>query len=179
MCLEEMTGKKVTHGAIFHHGSRRRREVEITSALRQQVEEITAAVRALLKFDALLPPVNDERCRHCSLNEICQPEALAETEKLHALREHLFDPGDNLAGGSVEGIRMKLQQIEQEALQLTEEERAELAKKLLLSLDSPSEAEIREDWLTEAYLRARDLDEGKVQPIPAEEVRRKAKALLR
>ena len=74
---------------------------------------------------------------------------------------------------------MKLQQIEQEALQLTEEERAELAKKLLLSLDSPSEAEIREDWLTEAYSRARDLDEGKVQPIPAEEVRRKAKALLR
>lgn len=74
---------------------------------------------------------------------------------------------------------MKLQQIEQEALQLTEVERAELAKKLLLSLDSPSEAEIQEDWLAEAYLRARDLDEGKVQPIPAEEVRRKAKALLR
>jgi len=74
---------------------------------------------------------------------------------------------------------MKLQQIEQEALQLTEVERAELAKKLLLSLDSPSEAEIREDWLTEACNRARDLDEGKVQPIPAEEVRRKAKALLR
>ena len=74
---------------------------------------------------------------------------------------------------------MKLQQIEQEALQLTEEERAELAKKLLLSLDAPCEAEIREDWLTEAYNRARDLDEGKVQPIPAEEVRRKAKAWLR
>ena len=74
---------------------------------------------------------------------------------------------------------MKLQQIEQEALRLTEEERAELAKKLLLSLDSPSEAEIREDWLMEAYNRARDLDEGKVQPVPAEEVRRKAKALLR
>lgn len=74
---------------------------------------------------------------------------------------------------------MKLQQIEQEALQLTEEERAELAKKLLLSLDSPSEAEAREDWLTEACHRARDLNEGNVQPISAEEVRRKAKALLR
>lgn len=95
MCLEEMTGKKVTHGAIYHHGSRRRREVEITDALRKQVEETTAAVRALLKSGVLPPPVNDERCRHCSLNEICQPEALAETEKLHALREHLYDPGDN------------------------------------------------------------------------------------
>lgn len=65
------------------------------------------------------------------------------------------------------------------ASQLTEEERAELIKKLLLSLDSPSESEIREDWLTEVCNRARDLDEGKVQPIPAEEVRRKAKTLLR
>jgi putative addiction module component (TIGR02574 family) len=62
---------------------------------------------------------------------------------------------------------------------LTEAERAELAKKLLLSLDSPSETEIREDWLTEAVHRACDLDEGKVQPVSAEEVRRKAKALFR
>ena len=74
---------------------------------------------------------------------------------------------------------MKLQQIEREAFRLTEEGQAELAKKLLLSLDSSSEAEIREDWLTEAYNRARDLDEGKVQPVPAEEVRGKANALLR
>ena len=95
MCLEEMTGKKVTHGAIYHHGSRRRREVEITGALRKQVEETTAAVRALLKSGVLPPPVNDERCRHCSLNEICQPEAMTDKNKLHALREHLFDPDDN------------------------------------------------------------------------------------
>lgn len=74
---------------------------------------------------------------------------------------------------------MKLQQIENEALQLSEEERAELAQKLLLSLDSPSENEIEEDWLVEAQRRARELDEGVVQPISAEEVRRKARALLR
>jgi putative addiction module component (TIGR02574 family) len=73
---------------------------------------------------------------------------------------------------------MKPQQSEQEALQLTEEERAELAKKLLPSLDSLSEAEIREDWLTEAYNRASDLDEGKVRAISAEEVRRKASSLV-
>jgi putative addiction module component (TIGR02574 family) len=74
---------------------------------------------------------------------------------------------------------MKLKQIEQEALQLTEDERAKLAQTLLLSLDAPSDTEIAQDWLAEAYRRARDLDEGIVQPISAEEVRRKAKALLR
>lgn len=74
---------------------------------------------------------------------------------------------------------MNLKQIEEEALQLSEEERAELAQKILLSLDTPSQKEIEEDWLVEAHRRARELDEGVVQPIPAEEVRRKAQALLR
>jgi putative addiction module component (TIGR02574 family) len=74
---------------------------------------------------------------------------------------------------------MKLNQIEAEALNLSGEERAELAQKLLLSLDTPSEEEIAEDWVMEAQRRARELDEGLVQAIPAEEVRRKAQALLR
>lgn len=74
---------------------------------------------------------------------------------------------------------MNLQEIKREALHLPEDERAELAQSLLLSLDSPTEQEISEDWLLEASHRARELDEGHVQPIPAEEVRRKAKSLLR
>ena len=92
MCLEEMTGKPVRHGAIYHHTSRRRREVEITDALKQQVVETVAAVRALLSSKVLPPPVNDQRCPQCSLREICQPEALAATGKLHRLRDGLFDP---------------------------------------------------------------------------------------
>ncbi|MCB0058902.1 MAG: CRISPR-associated protein Cas4, partial [Caldilineaceae bacterium] len=39
MCLEEMLGRPVTHGAIYHASSRRRREVEITPALRALVVE--------------------------------------------------------------------------------------------------------------------------------------------
>lgn len=74
---------------------------------------------------------------------------------------------------------MNLKQIEDEALHLSEEERAELAQKLLLSLDAPTTEEIEEDWLVEARRRARELDDGIVQPIPAEEVRKKARALLR
>lgn len=74
---------------------------------------------------------------------------------------------------------MNLHEIEREALHLSEEERAELAQKLLLSLDAPTEAEIAEDWLVEADRRARELDDGVVKAIPAEEVRRKAMSLLR
>lgn len=74
-------------------------------------------------------------------------------------------------------MKLQLQQIEQEAVQLTEEERAK--QLLLLSFDSPSEVEIRENWFMEACNRAHDLDKGTIQPIPAEEVRCKAQALLR
>lgn len=92
LCLEEMTGKAVPKGAIYHHSSRRRREVAITPELRRRVEEAVAAVRALLDSGTLPPPVNDARCRECSLKETCQPEAVAARGKIHALRGDLFEP---------------------------------------------------------------------------------------
>jgi putative addiction module component (TIGR02574 family) len=74
---------------------------------------------------------------------------------------------------------MDPQTVENEALSLPQEDRAKLAQKLLLSLDSLSEEELNQTWLIEADRRARELDNGDVQPISAEEVRRKARALLR
>lgn len=90
ICLEEMTGKPVTHGAIYHHTSRRRREVAITGSLRQQVEETVQAIRAMLASGRLPPPVNDARCKECSLNEICQPQALADKTHQHEILTGLF-----------------------------------------------------------------------------------------
>ena len=74
---------------------------------------------------------------------------------------------------------MNLKQIEDEALHLSEDERAELAQKLILSPDLPTQEETGEDWLVEARRRAKELDEGIVQPISSEEVRKKVLALLR
>ncbi len=74
---------------------------------------------------------------------------------------------------------MDVQTIEHEALRLPPEDRAKLAQKLLLSLDTLSEEELKQAWLVEADRRARELDRGDIQPISADEVRRKARALLR
>ena len=74
---------------------------------------------------------------------------------------------------------MNAKQIEVEALHLTLDERAALAQKLLLSLDSPTPVEVLDEWLVEARRRAQELDDGTVQPVSAEEVGRKARALLR
>jgi putative addiction module component (TIGR02574 family) len=74
---------------------------------------------------------------------------------------------------------MNLQKIENEALHLPREERAQLIQRLVLSLESPSEEELRSDWLLEARRRAEELDSGSVQAVPGEEVIRKAKALIK
>lgn len=69
---------------------------------------------------------------------------------------------------------MDLKTVEHEALRLSPEDRAKLAQKLLLSLDTLSEEEAEQAWLIEADRRARELDRGEVQPISADKVRRKA-----
>ncbi len=74
---------------------------------------------------------------------------------------------------------MNIEQLEQQLLQLPQDERARLAHKLLLSLDAPSDEEIAAEWLEEAKYRAEELDNGTVNPVPAEEVQRKARRLLR
>ena len=91
LCLEEMLGKPVAKGAIYHHTSRRRREVAITPELRRQVEDTIAAIRAMLASGQLPPPVNDKRCNECSLKEICQPEVLAGKSRQRGMVVSLFE----------------------------------------------------------------------------------------
>jgi hypothetical protein len=74
---------------------------------------------------------------------------------------------------------MNLETIRHEALSLPPEERAQLAEQLLSSLDTLSESEIEQLWLQEAAHRAEEMDQGLVQRIHAEEVRREALALLK
>jgi CRISPR-associated exonuclease Cas4 len=90
ICLEEMTGKVVPKGAVFHYTSRRRREVVITPDLREKVEEVAQAVRAMLEAGVLPPPVNDARCRECSLKDICQPEVVGARERQRSVLAELF-----------------------------------------------------------------------------------------
>jgi CRISPR-associated exonuclease Cas4 len=94
MCLEDMTGYSVPRGAIFHHSSRRRREVEITAELRAEVERLIPLIRTMLAADRLPPPVNDQRCRHCSLKDVCQPAVVSAGDRLARLRDSLYSPED-------------------------------------------------------------------------------------
>lgn len=85
LCLEEMTGRAVPHGAIYYFSSRRRREVEFTLDLRADTERVIRETRALLLSPHIPLPFNDKRCRECSLRELCVPE-LAATRSVNPYR---------------------------------------------------------------------------------------------
>ena len=74
---------------------------------------------------------------------------------------------------------MNIETILNEALSLPAQERAQLAEQLLSSLDVLSEAETEQLWFQEAARRAAEMDQGLVQRISADEVRREALALLK
>ncbi|MGF1603405.1 MAG: CRISPR-associated protein Cas4 [Thermosynechococcaceae cyanobacterium] len=76
LCLEEMLNRKVPKGAVFHHASRRRREVLFDEGLRSQTQKAIEGVRSLLANPILPPPVADQRCPDCSLIDACMPYAI-------------------------------------------------------------------------------------------------------
>lgn len=73
---------------------------------------------------------------------------------------------------------MKLEELEMEVMKLNLEDRAALAKKLILSLDAPSDSENLHLWALETERRLQELREGLVEEIPAEEVLRRTRAAI-
>ncbi|MDP2679788.1 MAG: CRISPR-associated protein Cas4 [Rhodoferax sp.] len=94
MCLEAMTGKPVNEGALYYATSKRRRVVTITAQLRTDVAQTADAIRQMLTSGKLPPPLSGEqaarRCKACSLQERCQPQATH--AGLVSARAALFDP---------------------------------------------------------------------------------------
>jgi CRISPR-associated exonuclease Cas4 len=88
LCLEEMTGLRVAEGAIFYASSKRRRVVKIGNNLRLKVEQAVREVKILLSNPILPAPINNERCRGCSLIDQCQPRVVDQSK----LFSKLFEP---------------------------------------------------------------------------------------
>lgn len=90
LCLEEMLCVSVPKGALYWHGSRERREIVFTDAMRRQVEEVAAAVHEMVALRATPPPVNDKRCDNCSLRDSCLPHAVADKMETRLAARDLF-----------------------------------------------------------------------------------------
>lgn len=66
-----------------------------------------------------------------------------------------------------------LEAIRSAAMGLSEQERAELARALVASLDGPADADADKAWDAEILKRLAEIDSGAVQPISRTEFRRR------
>jgi hypothetical protein len=73
---------------------------------------------------------------------------------------------------------MTIEQVENEALKLKPEARAELAEKLLRSLEDLSDEDIERLWAEEAVRRDAELDSGTASMRDAEDVFRDLRARI-
>lgn len=93
ICLEEMFSVPVLRGAVWLHGQRRRRDIDITENLRVRSLGVAAAIRGRRSIAALPPAVADGRCPDCSLINECLPALVVDRRRALALHRGLFDPG--------------------------------------------------------------------------------------
>ncbi|MFB2553750.1 CRISPR-associated protein Cas4 [Ensifer soli] len=90
LCLEEMTGRAVPQGALFYAETKRRQVVPFDDALRALTEETIAALADVLRSAVTPPPtLRRERCRACSLIDLCRPDAVAKPAR--AWRTRMVD----------------------------------------------------------------------------------------
>ncbi len=78
LCLEEMTGYPVPEGALFYAETKRRLAVPFDAELRRLTEETVRDLQAVFDTRVTPPPTTRrERCRACSLIELCRPDTVA------------------------------------------------------------------------------------------------------
>ncbi len=90
LCLEEMFGKPVPGGAMFHAASKRRREVEFTPQLRKLTEDAVTELHRLAEAGEVPAAVFKPACEECSLYRICLPEVTSRPGTLAQAAADLF-----------------------------------------------------------------------------------------
>ena len=73
---------------------------------------------------------------------------------------------------------LTIDEITTEAMQLPVSSRAELAEKLVESLDFPENDDIQRAWAAEAISRRDEVRSGRVQTIPGEQVLAEVRRML-
>jgi CRISPR-associated exonuclease Cas4 len=77
LCLEEMTGERITEGALYYGKQKRRKKVEFTEDLRNFTRNTITQLRAFLDKGITPSPVySNKKCSRCSLNGICLPKKM-------------------------------------------------------------------------------------------------------
>jgi len=72
-----------------------------------------------------------------------------------------------------------LADIERDILELSQDERTELLRKLIGDLDAPGDANSEAAWLKESERRLGEIESGTARTYPADDVIKEARTLLK
>ena len=75
LCLEEMLNVEIPEGSLFYGQTRRREDVVIDKSLRMKTEEAAKKVHELVESGITPKAEYSEKCKKCSLLELCMPKA--------------------------------------------------------------------------------------------------------
>ena len=76
LCLEEMMNIEIPEGALYYGKTRRRLDVPLDNALRQETEQAAKRLHELFESGRTPKPVYAKKCDRCSFVNICLPKAL-------------------------------------------------------------------------------------------------------
>lgn len=103
LCLEEMTGRPVPEGALFYAETKRRLAVPFDAELRRLTEATALQFGELFAAGQTPPAIwRAERCRACSLIELCRPKAAGKSAiafRARAIAAALDETADEDVGG--------------------------------------------------------------------------------
>ncbi|MCG7961674.1 MAG: CRISPR-associated protein Cas4 [Candidatus Thiodiazotropha taylori] len=95
LCLEEMRQIRIDSGALWYWQVRKREAVQFDEALRAVTLQTIEAVHALMaSAESPMPTIHKQRCRACSLFDLCEPEVFRKDRSGRYI-EALFDDAES------------------------------------------------------------------------------------
>ena len=75
MCLEEMLGITINSGALYYGSQHKRHDVAFGPELRKETRDLARRLHLLIELGRTPPAKYEKKCEHCSLVDVCVPEA--------------------------------------------------------------------------------------------------------
>jgi CRISPR-associated exonuclease Cas4 len=94
MCLEEMLNTRIPEGALFYGKNRRRTNIIFSEELRKKTADTAENVHRMLNSGITPKAVFSDRCRSCSLEDICIPETASGKKSVEKYLKKMLEEKD-------------------------------------------------------------------------------------
>ncbi len=91
LCLEEMYGIEINHGAFFYAATQHRHEVEFTQELKDLVKSVIYEMHSIFASRNIPKARYSQKCKNCSLLNICLPQLTRLQDPISYINDNLYE----------------------------------------------------------------------------------------